>query len=181
MRDINKLIVLNDILNNDNDFTYLLDAESIYYEKQLDKINSNLINNLAKLLIGQFHYKYYEIFDKLVEMGVPNRKEYDYYDKKFLDELLYNIEENIVVYKTNDLKILISILDISYLFMKNALDEKDLDSLLNSFMQLKDKLEYNKFIRNEKSSYDVHYGRKSFADTEEIFIKKGERYVSRAL
>ena len=70
---------------------------------------------------------------------------------------LENTKNNIRVFNEKDLKILNSIINISNIFLKNAIDQNDFESLLNSFYKLKDKLESNKFILNDDRSITVDY------------------------
>lgn len=147
--DINQSII-DEINQSCQNFSHLLKDNEEYYSNQLNKINSNFYNNLARTLLTQYHYKYYNVYNKLIEMGILGRDEYDFYNKELLDDFLDDLENNLIVVNKSQFEIFISILDISDLYLKNAIDEKDFDSILNSFFQLKNKLESDGFIiRNE--------------------------------
>lgn len=129
-------------------FTYLLEDHNNYYEKQINRINTGLINNLAKLCINQYHLKYYATFNQLIKNNKDDRSEYDFYNMYSFDLFLENTEKDIKVFTEKDLKILKSILDIADIFLKNAINENNFESLINSFYKLKDKLELNNFVYN---------------------------------
>ncbi len=74
-----------------------------------------------------------------------DRSEYDFYNMNSFDLFLENTENNIKVFTEKDLKILESIIDVADVFLKNALNENNFESLINSFYKLKDKLELNNF------------------------------------
>lgn len=146
MQWIKDSISNDEIFTHDQNFIYLLKDYKTYYDEQINKINSNFINNLAEVLIKQYHLKYYETFDKLLMNNEDvDRCEYDYNVSSF-DSFFENIEGNIRVFTKKDLKILNSIIDIANLFLKNAVDENNFESLINSFYKFKEKLELNNFI-----------------------------------
>lgn len=140
------IIKVDEIVINNQNFTYLLEAHKSYYEEQLNRINTNFINNLAKLLISQYRLKYYAALNQLIKNNDMDRSEYDFYNMNSFDLFLENTENNIKVFTEKDLKILKSIIDIANVFLKNALNENNSESLINSFYKLKDKLELNKFV-----------------------------------
>lgn len=140
------IIKVDEIVINNQNFTYLLEAHKSYYEEQLNRINTNFINNLAKLLISQYRLKYYATLNQLIKNNDMDRSEYDFYNMNSFDLFLENTENNIKVFTEKDLKILKSIIDIANVFLKNALNENNSESLINSFYKLKDKLELNKFV-----------------------------------
>lgn len=120
-----------------------------YYSNRLNRLNSNLINNLAKSLMAYYHREYYIVLDKIIEENDLDWEEYDFYNQNLLDEYLDQVECEIQVFTENELKILIAILDISFLFLKNATDESDFESALSAFFELKDKLESNHFTKTD--------------------------------
>ena len=93
------------VINNQN-FTYLLEAHKSYYEEQLNRINTNFINNLAKLFIGQYRLKYYTTLNQLIKNNDVDRSEYDFYNMNSFDVFLENTENTIKVFTEKDLKIL---------------------------------------------------------------------------
>lgn len=136
-----------DIVNSKNiDFSYLLDYNLEYYNIQLNEINSNLINNFSKALLNKFHLEYYIKFNKLIKESNENRQDLDYFNMSILDNFFENIENNLSISNNKNLEILISILDISSVFLDNAIDEASFESLFDSFFQLKDRLEANNFL-----------------------------------
>ncbi|MBR0059481.1 MAG: hypothetical protein IJP99_09155 [Methanobrevibacter sp.] len=149
--DLNEVIIVN------QEFDYLFEVNTEYYQDQINKINSDFINDLAKALISQYRLKYYTTFNNLIKNNNVDREEYDFYNMKFFDVFLENTKNNIRVFNEKDLKILNSIINISNIFLKNAIDQNDFESLLNSFYKLKDKLESNKFILNDDRSITVDY------------------------
>ncbi|WP_407423289.1 hypothetical protein [Methanobrevibacter sp.] len=149
--DLNEVIIVN------QEFDYLFEVNTDYYQEQINKINSDFINDLAKALISQYRLKYYSTFNNLIKNNDVDREEYDFYNMKFFDVFLENTKNNIRVFNEKDLKILNSIINISNIFLKNAIDQNDFESLLNSFYKLKDKLESNKFILNDNRSITVDY------------------------
>lgn len=149
--DLNEVIIVN------QEFNYLFEVNTEYYQDQINKINSDFINDLAKALISQYRLKYYTTFNNLIKNNNVDREEYDFYNMKFFDVFLENTKNNIRVFNEKDLKILNSIINISNIFLKNAIDQNDFESLLNSFYKLKDKLESNKFILNDDRSITVDY------------------------
>lgn len=149
--DLNEVIIVN------QEFDYLFEVNTEYYQYQINKINSDFINDLAKALISQYRLKYYTTFNNLIKNNNVDREEYDFYNMKFFDVFLENTKNNIRVFNEKDLKILNSIINISNIFLKNAIDQNDFESLLNSFYKLKDKLESNKFILNDDRSITVDY------------------------
>lgn len=148
-------IKVDEIVINDKNFTYLLEAHKSYYEKQINKINANFINNLAKLFISQYRLKYYTTLNQLIKNNNVDRSEYDFYNMNSFDLFLENTENNIKVFTEKDLKILKSILDIANIFLKNALNENNFESLINSFYKLKDKLELNNFVLHNNRSISI--------------------------
>ena len=68
---------------------------------------------------------------------------------KFFDTFLEYAKNIIRVFNEKDLRILNSIIDLSKIFLKNAIDENNFESLLDSFYELKEKLESNKFVLDE--------------------------------
>ena len=138
-----------DIINSKNiDFSYLLDYNLEYYDIQLNEINSNLINNFSKALLNKFHLEYYIKFNKLIKESNENRQDLDYFNMSILDNFFENIENNLSISNNKNLVILNSILDISSVFLDNAIDESSFESLFDSFFQLKDRLESNNFLNN---------------------------------
>ena len=93
------------VINNQN-FTYLLEAHKSYYEEQLNRINTSFINNLAKLLISQYRLKYYAALNQLIKNNDVDRSEYDFYNMNSFDVFLENTENTIKVFTEKDLKIL---------------------------------------------------------------------------
>lgn len=142
------------VINNQN-FTYLLEAHKSYYEEQLNRINNNFINNLAKLFISQYRLKYYATLNQLIKNNDVDRSEYDFYNMNSFDLFLENTENTIKVFTEKDLKILKSIIDIADVFLKNALNENNFESLINSFYKLKDKLEINNFVLHNNRSIPI--------------------------
>lgn len=145
------------VINNQN-FTYLLEAHKSYYEEQLNRINTNFINNLAKLFIGQYRLKYYTTLNQLIKNNDVDRSEYDFYNMNSFDVFLENTENTIKVFTEKDLKILKSIIDIADVFLKNALNENNFESLIDSFYKLKDKLEINNFVLHNNRSITITRG-----------------------
>ena len=139
-------IEMDEMSIDNQNFSYLLDAHQIYYEEQLNEINTNLINNLAKLFISQYRLKYYNALNQLIKNNDVDRSEFDFYNMHSFDLFLENTENTIKVFTQKDLKILKSILDIADVFLKNAVNENNFESLINSFYKLKDKLELNNFV-----------------------------------
>lgn len=139
-------IEVDEIVISNFNFTYLLQEHKTYYEEQINRIGFNLINNLAKVLISQYRLKYYMTLDQLIKNNNVDRNEYDFYNINSFDSFLENTENNIKVFTEKDLKILKSIIDIADIFLKNALNENNFESLINSFYKLKDKLESNNFV-----------------------------------
>lgn len=149
---------LDDIVVSNYNFTYLLQANKSYYEEQLEKISSNFINNFAKVLISKYHLNYYNTFNQLIKNNTVDRSEYDFYNMNSFDSFLNYAEKNIKVFTEKDLKILKAIMDISDIFLKNALDENNFESLINSFYKLKDKLELNNFVLNNNQPFTITRG-----------------------
>ena len=139
---------VNEVFDNQN-FDYLFDAYKDYYENQINKINFNFINDIAKVLIGQYHLEYYITLNQLIKNNNVDREEYDFYNMKFFDTFLEYAKNIIRVFNEKDLRILNSIIDLSKIFLKNAIDENNFESLLDSFYELKEKLESNKFVLDE--------------------------------
>lgn len=69
------------------------------------------------------------------------------------DSFLKSTENTIKVFTENDLKILKSIIDIADIFLRNAINENNFESLLNSFYKLKDKLESNNFVLSNNQAH----------------------------
>ena len=157
MKSFSADIDLNEVIIVNQEFDYLFEVNTEYYQDQINKINSDFINDLAKALISQYRLKYYTTFNNLIKNNNVDREEYDFYNMKFFDVFLENTKNNIRVFNEKDLKILNSIINISNIFLKNAIDQNDFESLLNSFYKLKDKLESNKFILNDDRSITVDY------------------------
>lgn len=153
-------IKVDEIIIKNHNFTYLLEAHKSYYEKQLNNISSNLINNLAKVIISQYRLKYYTTLNQLIKNNDIDRSEFDFYNMNSFDSFLENTENTIKVYTENDLKILKSIIDIADIFLRNALNENNFESLINSFYKLKDKLESNNFVlrNNRQNKITQDYG-----------------------
>ena len=151
MKYFDKSIDFNEITIIDVEFNYLFEKHQDYYEKQINKINDDFFNDFAKLLIDQYRLKYYVTFNALLKTCVEERNEYDFYNLNFFDVFLDNAKNNIKVSNERDLKVFNSIINISNIFLKEAIDENDFESLLNSFYKLKDKLESNNFILDENS------------------------------
>lgn len=141
-------IKVDEIIIDNQNFIYLVEAHKSYYEEQLNKISSNFINNLAKVFISQYRLKYYATLNQLIKNNDVDRSEYDFYNMNSFDSFLENTENTIKVFTENDLKILKSIIDIANIFLKNAINENNFESLINSFYKLKDKLESNNFVFN---------------------------------
>ena len=139
-------IKMDEMSIDNQNFSYLLDAHQIYYEEQLNEINTNFINNLAKLSISQYRLKYYNTFNQLIKNNDVDRSEFDFYNMHSFDLFLQKAENTIKVFTQKDLEILKSILDIADVFLKNAVNENNFESLINSFYKLKDKLELNNFV-----------------------------------
>lgn len=88
-----------------------------------------------------------------------DRSEYDFYNMNSFELFLENTENTIKVFTEKDLKILKSIIDIADVFLKNALNENNFESLINSFYKLKDKLELNNFVvHNNNRSVTITRG-----------------------
>ena len=64
------------------------------------------------------------------------------------DSFLQNAENSINVFAQKDLIILKPIIDIVDVFLTNAINENNFESLINSFYKLKDKSESNSFVLN---------------------------------
>ena len=141
-------IKVDEIIINNQNFTYLCETHKKYYEEQINRISSNFINNLAKVFISQYRLKYYATLNQLIKNNDVDRSEYDFYNMNSFDSFLENTENTIKVFTENDLKILKSIIDIANIFLKNAINENNFESLINSFYKLKDKLESNNFVFN---------------------------------
>ena len=139
--------LLDDFINNPKDFRHLIEKDENYYLNRLHRLNSNLINNLAKALIAYYHKEYYATLDKIIKVNDENWGEYHFYNQDLLDEYLDIAENELQVFSETDLKILLSILDISFLFLKNATDVNDFESTLDAFFELKTKLESNNFTK----------------------------------
>lgn len=139
--------ILKDFLNSSHDFKYLLEKDEKYYLNRLRRLDSNLINNLAKFLIAYYHKEYYATLDKIIKVNDTNWNEYHFYNQDLLDDYLDTVENELQVFSETDLKILVSILDISFLFLKNATDVSDFESSLDAFFELKTKLESNNFTK----------------------------------
>lgn len=152
------IIKVDEIVINNQNFTYLLEAHKSYYEEQINRININFINNLAKLLISQYRLKYYAALNQLIKNNDVDRSEYDFYNMNSFDLFLENTENTIKVFTEKDLKILKSIIDIADVFLKNALNENNFESLINSFYKLKDKLELNNFVLHNSRSVTITRG-----------------------
>ena len=153
------IIKVDEIVINNQNFTYLLKTHKNYYEEQINKINTNFINNLAKLLISQYRLKYYTTLNQLIKNNNVDRSEYDFYNMNSFDLFLENTENTIKVFAEKDLKILKSIIDIADVFLKNALNENNFESLINLFYKLKDKLELNNFVvHNNNRSVTITRG-----------------------
>ena len=84
-----------------------------------------------------------------------DRSEYDFYNMSSFDLFLENTENTIKVFTQKDLKILKSIIDIANVFLKNAINENNFESLINSFYKLKDKLESNNFVLTNNQSITI--------------------------
>lgn len=151
-------IEVDDIIINNQNFTYLLEAHKSYYENQLNKISSNFINNLAKVFISQYRLKYYATLNQLIKVNDVDRSEFDFYNMNSFDSFLENTENTIKVFTEKDLRILKSIIDIADIFLRNALNENNFESLINSFYKLKDKLESNRFVLNNNQSITIARG-----------------------
>lgn len=151
-------IKVDEIIMDNQNFTYLLEAHKSYYDKQLNKISSNFINNLAKVFISQYRLKYYATLNQLIKNNNIDRSEYDFYNMNSFDSFLESTENTIKVFTENDLKILKSIIDIADIFLRNALNENNFESLINSFYKLKDKLESNNFVLSNNRSITITKG-----------------------
>ena len=149
------IIKIDEIIVNNQNFVYLLEEHENYYEEQITRINTNFINNLAKLFISQYRLKYYSTLNQLIENNDVDRSEYDFYNMSSFDLFLENTENTIKVFTKKDLKILKSIIDIANVFLKNAINENNFESLINSFYKLKDKLESNNFVSANSQSVAV--------------------------
>ena len=154
------IIKIDEIIVNNQNFIYLLQEHGNYYEEQITRINTNFINNLAKLFINQYRLKYYATLNRLIENNNVDRSEYDFYNMSSFDLFLENTENTIKVFTQKDLKILKSIIDIANVFLKNAINENNFESLINSFYKLKDKLESNNFVlrNNRQNKITQDYG-----------------------
>ena len=153
-------IKIDEIIIKNQNFTYLLESHKSYYEKQLNNISSNFINNLAKVFISQYRLKYYATLNQLIKNNDVDRSEFDFYNMNSFDSFLENTENTIKVFSENDLKILKSIINIADIFLRNALNENNFESLINSFYKLKDKLESNNFVlrNNRQNKITQGYG-----------------------
>lgn len=149
------IIKIDEIIVKNQNFIYLLEEHKNYYEEQITRINNNFINNLAKLFISQYRLKYYSTLNQLIENNDVDRSEYDFYNMSSFDLFLENTENTIKVFTQKDLKILKSIIDIANVFLKNAINENNFESLINSFYKLKDKLESNNFVSANSQSVAV--------------------------
>ena len=94
-------IKVDEIIINNQDLSYLFEAHERYYEEQINKINNNFINNLAKLLINQYRLKYYATLNQLIRDNSGNKMSIVFclHDIEHI-ELLY--EENSVVWNLLD-------------------------------------------------------------------------------
>lgn len=110
--------------------------------KNVDFSYSLDYNKFSKALLKEYQLEYYAIFNKLFK----ERREVDYFNINVFDRFFENIEDNLSISNDKDLKILISILDISSVFLDNAVDEASFESLFDSFFQLKERLEANNFL-----------------------------------
>lgn len=151
-------IKVDEIIINNQNFTYLCETHKKYYEEQINRISSNFINNLAKVFISQYRLKYYATLNQLIKNNDVDRSEYDFYNMNSFDSFLENTENTIKVFTESDLKILKSIIDIADIFLRNALNENNFESLINSFYKLKDKLESNNFVLNSNQSVTITKG-----------------------
>jgi len=149
------IIKIDEIIVNNQNFIYLLQEHGNYYEEQITRINTNFINNLAKLFINQYRLKFYATLNRLIENNNVDRSEYDFYNMSSFDLFLENTENTIKVFTQKDLKILKSIIDIANVFLKNAINENNFESLINSFYKLKDKLESNNFVLTNNQSITI--------------------------
>lgn len=174
MTDLINQNILMDFFNDSNDFKYLLEKNRYYYFNRLNRLNSNLINNLAKSLVAFYHWKYYIALDRIIKENDLDWEEYDFYNQNLLDDYLDQLECEIQVFTEKELRILVAILDISFLFLKNAIDESDFESALAAFFQLKDKLESNNFTK--KDYLDVTVDRKHDDSSENKFSEVLEVY-----
>ena len=93
---------VNEVFDNQN-FDYLFDAYKDYYENQINKINFNFINDIAKVLIGQYHLEYYITLNQLIKNNNVDREEYDFYNMKFFDTFLEYAKNIIRVFNEKDL------------------------------------------------------------------------------
>lgn len=81
-----------------------------------------------------------------------------------------NSEKNIKVFTQKDLKFLKSIIDITNIFLKNAINENNFESLINSFYKLKDKLELNNFVSHDNISISVTRGYAGYDDKKSYML-----------
>lgn len=172
MSDILIPDVLEGFFNSPYDFEYLLDKDKEYYSNRLHRLDSNLINNLAKALVAYYHREYYMALEKIIRINDDNWQEYHFYNKRLLDDYLDCLENELQVFSLTDLKIFVSILDIAFLFLKNATDESDFESTLNSFFQFKDKCESNNFTKNNNRDVVID---KTDHQYKKVFITIGGR------
>ena len=174
---------LNEISNIDGIFDKLLKENDLYYSNKLNVIKSNIINNFAEIVINDFHLKMYKVFNNLIDDNL-NREELDFYFMDYLDKFFESYESEINVYNENDLKILKAIIELAEVLLENASVKKDSDSLLNSFFDLKNKLEDNNFVKSEHDilnvsknnlSVDVEYNDNKLHGNN--YIEIGVKYV----
>ena len=91
-------IKVDEIIIDNQNFIYLVEAHKSYYEEQLNKISSNFINNLAKVFISQYRLKYYATLNQLIKNNDVDRSEYDFYNMNSFDSFLENTENTINVF-----------------------------------------------------------------------------------
>ena len=85
--DLNEVIIVN------QEFDYLFEVNTEYYQDQINKINSDFINDLAKALISQYRLKYYTTFNNLIKNNNVDLEEYDFYNMKFFDVFFRKYKE----------------------------------------------------------------------------------------
>lgn len=128
-----------EVFNNNS-----IQFESLYHlDIDFKKITSKTLKryyiSIGKTSILNFQLNYLNNFDKLIDKGNKGKVE-AYFYKEFMENYFDEIDQKIFIENYSKLKKLLTVLKISEILMDESIKNNDLDCLIQSFFNLKEKI-----------------------------------------
>lgn len=132
----------------------------------------NYINYKSKMLISEYVCEFYKSLNQFLENNPEYEDEVNFYRGHRINKDLKKVQEGIIITKKDDLDFLEFKLDLCKLFLKDGVENNNLENILNSYYKLKD------ILVDEHYHYSIREYMKPKQETAELMINidssKGE-------